>query len=279
MRMDPTRGQPASALVNRMSERELAEALLELGDENDAPADRAADRRAPQADADHDDRGPDGHRLRGPRLHAPARRRRQAPPRRAARSRPCASSSTASWPTSTACSRSCPTCLKPGGVAAIISFHSGEDRRVKAAFRDGHRAGIYSDVSPDPITADEAEQRKNPRSRSAKLRWRGGTPETVHTAHPSPSRGRSQRSPGSSAPNHPGSARLRPAAWVIGNGAAARGCDADDGQAPPAALSARLTSSVPRERAGVRGLPPTIQRTARTARRRLPLRGIERRTA
>ena len=37
MRMDPTRGQPASALVNRLSEREMAEALLELGDETDAP--------------------------------------------------------------------------------------------------------------------------------------------------------------------------------------------------------------------------------------------------
>ena len=37
MRMDPTRGQPASALINRISERELAAALLELGDETDAP--------------------------------------------------------------------------------------------------------------------------------------------------------------------------------------------------------------------------------------------------
>ena len=37
MRMDPTRGQPASALVNRLSERELAEAILEYGDETDAP--------------------------------------------------------------------------------------------------------------------------------------------------------------------------------------------------------------------------------------------------
>src|SRR3954467_9267173 len=37
MRMDPTRGQPASALVNRLSERELSDALLELGDETDAP--------------------------------------------------------------------------------------------------------------------------------------------------------------------------------------------------------------------------------------------------
>src|SRR5439155_8053818 len=62
-------------------------------------------------------------------------------------------------------------CLKPGGVAAIISFHSGEDRRVKAAFLEGFRSGIYSQINREPITADESEQRDNPRSRSAKLRW------------------------------------------------------------------------------------------------------------
>ena len=64
-----------------------------------------------------------------------------------------------------------PACLAPGGVAAVISFHSGEDRRVKASFRDGLDRGIYAEISPDPVMADEAETRSNPRSRSAKLRW------------------------------------------------------------------------------------------------------------
>ena len=64
-----------------------------------------------------------------------------------------------------------PDCLNPGGVAAIISFHSGEDRRVKQAFRDGVRGGMYGKVSDEPMIADETEQRQNPRSRSAKLRW------------------------------------------------------------------------------------------------------------
>ncbi len=64
-----------------------------------------------------------------------------------------------------------PSVLRPGGTAAVISFHSGEDRLVKAAFRDGLRAGVYADASPEPIRAGPTERLANPRSRSAKLRW------------------------------------------------------------------------------------------------------------
>jgi 16S rRNA (cytosine1402-N4)-methyltransferase len=64
-----------------------------------------------------------------------------------------------------------PDILKPGGGAAIISFHSGEDRLVKAAFRDGFRSGIYAAISEEPVRPAFEERRENPRSRSAKLRW------------------------------------------------------------------------------------------------------------
>lgn len=64
-----------------------------------------------------------------------------------------------------------PGCLKPLGRVAILSFHSGEDRRVKKAFQAGARAGIYARVAPDPMRASFDEQRANPRSSSAKLRW------------------------------------------------------------------------------------------------------------
>jgi 16S rRNA (cytosine1402-N4)-methyltransferase len=67
--------------------------------------------------------------------------------------------------------RMIPTLLKPGGVAAIISFHSGEDRIVKTAFRDGLRTGVYQNITPDAIRPEFEERRSNPRSRSAKLRW------------------------------------------------------------------------------------------------------------
>ncbi|MES2476417.1 MAG: 16S rRNA (cytosine(1402)-N(4))-methyltransferase RsmH [Verrucomicrobiota bacterium] len=74
--------------------------------------------------------------------------------------------------------RSLPECLKPGARAAILTFHSGEDRRVKQAMKIGLRDGIFSEMSEGVITAGPAERRANPRSSSAKLRWvtRSGAP-------------------------------------------------------------------------------------------------------
>ena len=67
--------------------------------------------------------------------------------------------------------RNLPFCLKPGGRVAILTFHSGEDRRVKQSFLAGERSGAYSEVAREVVRATTEEVRANPRSRSAKLRW------------------------------------------------------------------------------------------------------------
>jgi 16S rRNA (cytosine1402-N4)-methyltransferase len=67
--------------------------------------------------------------------------------------------------------RTAPFFLKPGGRIAILTFHSGEDRRVKKAFQQGQRDGVYKEMSENVIIASAEERRANPRSIPAKLRW------------------------------------------------------------------------------------------------------------
>ena len=64
-----------------------------------------------------------------------------------------------------------PDILKPGGRVAILTFHSGEDRRVKKAFQSGVREGFYSEIARDVIRPTAQEIYSNPRASSAKLRW------------------------------------------------------------------------------------------------------------
>lgn len=67
--------------------------------------------------------------------------------------------------------RHLPDCLNPGGRVAILTFHSGEDRRVKKAFQSGLRNGLYAAAASEVIRASPEERHANPRSASAKLRW------------------------------------------------------------------------------------------------------------
>lgn len=66
--------------------------------------------------------------------------------------------------------RRAPAVLKPGGRLAVISFHSGEDRKVKWFGREASAAGLLKIVVKKPLEPSDAERRENPRSRSAKLR-------------------------------------------------------------------------------------------------------------
>jgi 16S rRNA (cytosine1402-N4)-methyltransferase len=64
-----------------------------------------------------------------------------------------------------------PACLAAGGRVAILTFHSGEDRRVKKAFQAGHRAGIYSEIAQNVVRSGKEETFANRRASAAKLRW------------------------------------------------------------------------------------------------------------
>ena len=64
-----------------------------------------------------------------------------------------------------------PGALKPGGRAAILTFHSGEDKLVKKALKAGYKEGIYSDYSKDVIRPSAQECAQNGRARSTKMRW------------------------------------------------------------------------------------------------------------
>lgn len=64
-----------------------------------------------------------------------------------------------------------PDALVPGGRVAVLTFHSGEDRRVKKAFQAGRDEGVYAEIAEDVIRPSSAEVRANPRAAPAKLRW------------------------------------------------------------------------------------------------------------
>lgn len=176
MRMDRSRGRPASQLLMTIPEAELAKALQEFGDEPEAeriaaaivgsrsggPLERTGDLvRVIRETTDGGETPWKLHPSAGRWNLHPAARTFQA--LRILVNRELANL--------TQLLRVLPDLLRPGGRAAIISFHSGEDRLVKAAFREGLRSGIYCAASPEPVRASEAEKAANPRSRSAKLRW------------------------------------------------------------------------------------------------------------
>ena len=176
MRMDPTRGRTAADLIQSLPVDELAACFRDLGDEPKADAIAAAvvtqrqvapilrtkelreliERAAPVIL----DRAPKA---------PPERKQRMAPMTRVFQAlRILVNRELANLQQLL---RVLPAILKPGGTAVLISFHSGEDRLIKAAFRDGQRAGVYDQITPDPIRPGFDERRANPRSRSAKLRW------------------------------------------------------------------------------------------------------------
>ncbi len=175
LRMNPQRGQPASALLQKIKSDALAEMLADFSDEpNAAPLASAlagknfattlalaAAVRAALPRSGKDD------------LDLTVRRVFQA-------LRVAVNDEFSALETFL---RNLPLCLKPGGRAAVLTFHSGEDRRVKKSFAANFGNGIYSEIAHDVLRPAPAEQHANPRSAPAKLRWAvraaSGTPSVA----------------------------------------------------------------------------------------------------
>ena len=165
MRMNPSKGMPASRLIAKATEENLARLLVDNGDEPHAASIAAALKGhviGTTGELQHTIRGAiAGLKLPDQEEKASIRRTFQA--LRIAVNDEFAA---LEW-----LLRSLPACLAAGGRVGILTFHSGEDRRVKKAFQAAYRDGLYSSISSDVARPTREEIRANPRAASAKLRW------------------------------------------------------------------------------------------------------------
>jgi 16S rRNA (cytosine1402-N4)-methyltransferase len=163
MRMNPNRGQPASALLLNIEPAELAALLVENADEPRALilADALAGRSFEQTSAL-------AELIRATLPHVTDEEREQSVRRVFQALRVAVNEEFTALDTLL---RQLPQCLNPGGRVAIVAFHSGEDRRVKKSFQSGLRDGLYTAIAENVVRPSPEECRSNPRASAAKLRW------------------------------------------------------------------------------------------------------------
>jgi 16S rRNA (cytosine1402-N4)-methyltransferase len=165
MRLDATEGEPASALLRRLNERELADLFWQYGEERFSRriARKIVEVRR-QRPLETTEQLAELVRRCVPRSKGP-RGKVIDPATRVFQALRIAVNDELG-----ALDRfleALPGCVRPGGRVVVISFHSLEDRRVKQAFRQRERWEV---LTRKPVQAEEDERIRNPRSRSAKLR-------------------------------------------------------------------------------------------------------------
>ena len=163
MRMNPGHGQPASALLERITPEALAVLLEENADET-----RAAILASALAGKSFASTTSLAERIRATLPRLPEEEKEKCVRRVFQALRIAVNDE---FRALDALLRNLPCCAKLGGRIALLTFHSGEDRRVKKAFASGMRDGIYSQISEEVTRATPEERNANPRSASAKLRW------------------------------------------------------------------------------------------------------------
>jgi 16S rRNA (cytosine1402-N4)-methyltransferase len=162
MRMDTRTGETAEQVVNQEDENELADLIYEFGEERRSRRiARAIVRARPIATTAELAQviSAAAPSMKGDKIH-PATRTFQAIRIRV-------NNELGEIESLLKCA---PSLLKPGGRLVLISFHSLEDRLVKDSFREAARNKVFEVLTKKPVVAEEQEQLRNPRSRSAKLR-------------------------------------------------------------------------------------------------------------
>jgi 16S rRNA (cytosine1402-N4)-methyltransferase len=167
MRMNPSHGETASQLLARLSEEKLTDLLTENADEPHARLIATLLKRTPITTTHAVERlVRTGLNEALPRL---AKTDVKMSVRRTFQALRIAVNDELS--ALDALLRSLPQCLAPGGRVVLLTFHSGEDRRVKKTFQAGYRSGIYSAVAREVIRSTKEETFANRRAAAAKLRW------------------------------------------------------------------------------------------------------------
>jgi 16S rRNA (cytosine1402-N4)-methyltransferase len=167
MRMNPSRGEPASQLVSHLSVDKLARLLVDHADEPDARPIAMALKAQPIATTLEL-----SHRVKaavvGERPKATDAEVEKSIRRTFQALRVAVNDEFSALDTFL---RNLPACLAPGGRVVVLTFHSGEDRRVKQALEAGHRDGSYVTIADEVLRPSAGEVRANPRAGAAKLRW------------------------------------------------------------------------------------------------------------
>ena len=172
LRLDPERGVTAAQRLREVDEEELQGMLVENADEpyaaEIAAAVRTAFRRGQSIDTTTDLR----RVIEGALEFIPAAERKQAVKKSCQRTfQALRIDVNSEFEVLYSFLEKLPDALADGGRAAILTFHSGEDRLVKKSFRDLHRAGVYSAVSTEVIRPSAEECARNSRAKSTKMRW------------------------------------------------------------------------------------------------------------
>lgn len=167
MRMNPSHGEPASQLLARLNEESIASLLTENADEPHARLIASLLKQQPITTTNAFERlVRTGLNKALPNLSKTAVKmsvRRTFQALRIAVN--------GEFSALDAMLRSLPQCLAPGGRVVVLTFHSGEDRRVKKSFQAGYRGGVYSAIATEVIRSTKEETFSNRRAQAAKLRW------------------------------------------------------------------------------------------------------------